>query len=52
MSDLIGTSIDAVVAMLPDDAGNLKVVELARMKLGVKRPIVTTQRPGHGRAVY
>ncbi|MFZ1397994.1 MAG: NAD-binding protein, partial [Candidatus Promineifilaceae bacterium] len=40
LSELIDTSIDAVVAMLPDDAENLKVVELARMKFGVKRPIV------------
>ncbi len=40
LAELIDSSIDAVVAMLPDDEENLNVVELAQMKFGVKRPIV------------
>ena len=40
LAELIDSSIDTVVAMLPDDAENLKVIELAKMKFGVKRPIV------------
>jgi Trk K+ transport system NAD-binding subunit/Kef-type K+ transport system membrane component KefB len=40
LGSLISNSIDAVVAMLPDDNDNLKVAELAQLKFGVKRPII------------
>lgn len=40
LAELIDSSIDAVVAMLPDDEENLNVAELAQLKFGVKRPIV------------
>lgn len=40
LRELINSSIDAVVVMLPDDEENLKVAELAQMKFGVKRPII------------
>jgi Trk K+ transport system NAD-binding subunit/Kef-type K+ transport system membrane component KefB len=40
LGSLTSHSIDAVVAMLPDDAENLKVAELAQLKFGVKRPII------------
>ncbi|MAU00237.1 MAG: potassium transporter TrkA [Anaerolineaceae bacterium] len=40
LAELIDSSIDAVVAMLPDDEENLNVAELSQMKFGVKRPIV------------